>query len=213
MYGDTWTLNLSNMQWQKMNPSGPSPEANYGRVTAYDPNTRKVYIHDANYLYSYTYETNSYARLSADQTLSQEMTATIDTKRNLFVIVGDGKVVAYSIASGSNFARQTWNTTGATSVVQQIRIGLAYDPVADRIVAWNGGNVAYSLNPDTKVWTAITHTGGPAAISTGTYGRFAYSPASGTFVVVNSIDSNAYALRLGEGNSIPPNPPSGVVVQ
>lgn len=214
MYGDTWTLNLSTLQWQRMNPAGPNPEGNYGRVTAYDPTSRKVYIHDANFLYSYTFETNTYARLSSDQPLSQEMTATIDTKRNLFVIVGDGSVYAYTIGSGSNYVRQTWNTTGATTAVQGNYIGLAYDPITDRIVAWNGGNTVYSLNPDSKVWTATTYSGGPGpALSNGTFGRFAYSPASGAFVVVNSVDSNAYALRLAPSNSVPPNPPSQVVVQ
>ena len=213
MGGDTWTLNLGTLQWQDMNPAGPNPDANYGRVTAYDPNTSKVYIHDANFLYSYTFETNAYARLSLDQALSQEMTATIDTKRKLFIIVGAGKVVAYSIASGSNYARQTWNTTGATAVVQDTAVGLAYDPVTDRIVAWNGGNTAYSLNPDTKIWTAMTYSGGPgSALSNGTYGRFADSPTSGAFVVVNSGDSDAYALRLAAPVP-PPNPPSQLIVQ
>lgn len=214
MLNDTWTLNLGTMTWQRMNPAGPLPEGNYGRVTAYDPETRKVYIHDAQFLYSYTFETNTYARLSSEQAMSQEMTATIDTKRKLFVIVGDGKVHAYSIAPGSNYSRQTWNTTGATSAVQGNAIGLAYDPVTDRVVAWNGGNTVYSLNPDTKIWTAITYSGGPGpALSNGTYGRFAYSPASGAFVVVNSVDSNAYALRLDNSAMSPPNPPSQVVVQ
>ena len=214
MLGDTWTLNLATLQWQRMNPAGPSPEANYGRVTAYDPSSRKVYIHDANFLYSYTFETNTYARLSSDQPLSQEMTATVDTKRNLFVIVGDGSVYAYSVGSGSSYVRQTWNTTGATTAVQGNYIGLAYDPITDRIVAWNGGNTVYSLNPDSKVWTATTYSGGPGpALSNGTFGRFAYSPASGAFVVVNSVDSNAYALRVAQSNSAAPNPPTQVIVQ
>jgi hypothetical protein len=213
MLGDTWTLHLGTMRWQRMNPSGPSPEANYGRVAAYDPDTRKVYIHDAQYLYSYTYETNTYARLSSAQSLGQSLTATVDTKRKLFVIVGEGRVYAYSLAAGSNYARQSWSTTGATGAMQAGAIGLAYDPASDRIVAWDGGNTVYSLNPDTKVWTAITNASGPGpALSNGTYGRFAYSPASGVFVVVNSVDSNAYALRLSASSGIPPNPPTQVTV-
>jgi hypothetical protein len=208
MLGDTWTLNLANLAWQKMNPSGPSPEPNFGRVTAYDPATRKVYIHDQQYLYSYTFETNTYARLSPSTLIDQYMTATIDTKRNLFVIVGRGSVYAYSIAPGSSYTRQTWSTTGDTSMVNGTFAGLAYDPVTDRIVAWSGGNTVYSLNPDTKVWTAITYSGGPgAAMSNGTYGRFAYSAASNAFVVVNSVDRNAFALRLSAADGTPPKVP------
>ncbi|MGQ0384081.1 MAG: hypothetical protein ACT4UP_05265 [Gammaproteobacteria bacterium] len=212
MLGDTWTLNLATLQWQRMNPTGPNPEANYGRVAAYDPDTRKVYIHDALNLFSYSLESNSYTRLTNDQVLSQEMTATIDTKRKLFVIVGDGAVYAYSLAAGTNFARQVWNTTGATNAVSGHYIGLAYDPVTDRIVAWNGGNTVYSLNPDTRVWSAITHPNGPGpALANGTFGRFAYSAASGVFVVINSVDNNAYALRLALPTP-PPNPPTQVNV-
>ncbi len=212
MLGDTWTLNLATLQWQRMNPSGPSPEANYGRVAAYDPDTRKVYIHDAQFLYSYTFETNTYARLSPATTLGQSLTATVDTRRKLFMIIGAGQVYAYSLAAGSNYTRQSWSTTGATSAMQADFIGLAYDPASDRIVAWNGGNTVYSLNPDTRVWSAITQSGGPgAALSNGTFGRFQYSPASGVFVVVNSVDNNAYALRLSPPAS-PPNPPTQVQV-
>jgi hypothetical protein len=213
MLGDTWTLNLATLAWQKMNPSGPNPDGNFGRVTAYDPSTRKVYIHDVQYLYSYTFETDSYAILSPATTIGQYMTAAIDTKRNLFVIVGQGNVYAYSIAPGSSYTRQTWTTTGANSIVGGSFIGLAYDSVADRMVAWNGGDTVYSLNLDTMVWTSTTFSGGPgAALPNGTFGRWAYSRASDAFVVLTSIDANAYALRLGPPTPAP-SPPTQLQVR
>jgi hypothetical protein len=213
MVGDTWTLNLATLTWQKMNSAGAYPDGNFGRVTAYDPNTRKVYIHDQQYLYSYTFETDTYAILSPATTLGQYMTAAIDTKRSLFVIVGQGNVYAYSIAPGSTYTRQTWTTSGANSIVGGSFVGLAYDAVADRMVAWNGGDTVYSLDLDTLVWTALTFSGGPgAARPNGTFGRWAYSRASDAFVVLNSVDANAYALRLSPPTPAP-SPPTQLQVR
>src|SRR5205807_7625360 len=63
-----------------------------------------------------------------------------------------------------------------------------------------GGNTAYLYNPDTDSCSTATYTGGPTTIQgNGTYGRFAYSPALGVFVVANSIDTNVYSLRLTAG--------------
>lgn len=204
MLNDTWTFSFSSMTWQQMNPSGTKPEANYGRVTVYNPTTQKVYIHDQTTLYSYSYESNSYTTL-ANNTMGQESTGVFDSKRQLFLLIGNGAVYAYDVSASSNFQRQTWNTTGGSPIVNaNNNPGVAYDPVSDRIVGWNGGNTVYSLDPTTKVWTATTFPGGPAAINQGTFKRWAYSPASGAFVVVNSVDNDAFALKLAAGS--PPTP-------
>ena len=64
-------------------------------------------------------------------------------------------------------------------------------------VAWNGGDSAYSLDLETKVWTALTSSGGPgAANETGTYKRWRYVPGENTFVLVNGSKQNAYLFRL-----------------
>lgn len=203
---DTWTFNFTSMTWQQMNPSGTKPEGNYGRVTAYNPATQKVYIHDQTSLYSYSYESNSYTTL-ANNTIGQESTGVFDSKRQQFVLVGNGAVYAYDVSATSNYQRQTWNTSGGSSIVNANNPGVAYDPVTDRIVGWNGGNTVYSLDPITRVWTAITFPGGPgAAMGNGTFKRWAYSPASGAFVVVNSVDNDVFALKLATGNPPPPTP-------
>jgi hypothetical protein len=217
MLGDTWTFSFTSMTWQKMNPSGPIPEANYGRVTVYNPATQKVYIHDQTTLYSYSYENNRYTAL-ANYTIGQEMQGVFDSKRQLFVLIGNGAVYAYDVSANSSHQRQTWNTSGGSTIVNANNPGVAYDPVTDRIVGWDGGNTVYSLDPTTKVWTPISFAGGPGpAISNGTFKRWSYSQASGVFVVVNSVDSNAFALRLAAGSTssptaetTPPSVPSNV---
>ncbi len=209
MLDDTWVFNFSTMAWIKKNPVGTKPEGDYGRVTAYNPVTQKVYIHDQFNLYSYTYETDTYSILSSDPPLGQDRTGVFDSKRQLFISIGNGQVTAYDVSAGSKYAKQTWATTGGSSILNAPGPGVAYDPISDRIVAWTGGNTVYTLDPaaTTKVWTPITYSGGPgAAIAAGTYKRFAYSPSSNAFVVVNSVDSDAYALKLtlGGGGGSPP---------
>ena len=210
----TWTYAFTTMNWQKMNPTGAIPSAVPGVVTAYDPNTGKVFLHDSNYLYAYTFSSNAYQRLSGDNPINYHMTATIDPKRKKFVIVGAGNVYAYDIGSGSSYSRQTLSTTGGSSIVNSDYPGLAYDPISDRIVAWNGGNTVYSLNLDTRVWATTTYTGGPGpAIPAGTYKRWSYSPGLNVFVTINSVDNNAYTFRLGGTADPPPAPPASLVIQ
>jgi Big-like domain-containing protein len=209
---DTWTFSFATMTWKKMNPSGTIPAPNPGVVTAYDPNTGKIFLHDTLNFFSYDYPTNTWTRLSNNGTsIDYHMSATIDPVRKKFVIVGAGSVQTYSIAAGSAYARQTLNTTGGSAVVSSDYPGLEYDPVTDRIVCWNGGNTVYSLNLDNSQWTASTFSGGPGALTyngTGTFGRWRYSPASGVFVVVNGTNKDAFAFRLSSGGGSPPPPPA-----
>lgn len=102
-----------------------------------------------------------------------------------------------------------------------LNIGLAWDPVWNLIVAWpNFGDSVYLFNPAAatvttpfgsvpqntclEVTSAVLGSGPPDSAnvsgqphtSYGTYNRFGYLPALDEFVVVNSPNSNAYALRL-----------------
>jgi hypothetical protein len=198
----TWTFDFATMKWQRMDPTGPAPRGEAGMMTAYDPNTGRVYLHDRLHLYAYDFATNSYTQVSTQGVnLGYHMMAVIDPKRRLFIIAGydvsagGGRVYAYDI-SASNPSLVTWNTTGATNLVGQAYPGLAYDPALDRIVGWNGGDTVYSLNLDTKQWTSTTVSGGPgAAASTGTFGRWRYSPATGVFALINNVTQNGFTFR------------------
>jgi hypothetical protein len=198
---ETWTFNFATMTWQRMNPSGTIPRGDYGTVTEYDPNTGLVFVHDAINFYSYDFAANRYTQLSSGSEIDYHMTAVIDPKRKKFVILGGGQQWIIDISAGSSYTRQPLNSTGGSGIISSGYPGLAYDPLTDRIVAWDGGNTVYSLNLDTRTWTTSVYSGGPAADSNGTYGRWAYSSASGVFVSLNSVDSNAYTLRLTAGGS------------
>jgi hypothetical protein len=76
--------------------------------------------------------------------------------------------------------------------------GVAYDPVADRIVAWQGGSNVYTLNMDTGVWSQVATNAGPAfnGQPNGTFGRWGYVPQYGVFVLISDIDQNAWVFKV-----------------
>jgi len=209
----TWTFDFSTNKWQLMNPGGTIPSNHYITDTAYDPNTGKVFVDDLLYLYSYDFTTNSYARYdNSRQGVNYHTTAVIDPKRKKFVMLGDGDAWIVDISPTSAYAINPLSTTGGSAIINSPYPELAYDPATDRIVAWNGGNTVYSLNLDTNLWTTTAYSNGPAAVSNGTYKRWSYAPASGVFIVYNSVDSNGYVLRLTAGtqDSTPPAQPKGL---
>lgn len=203
----TWTFNFANSEWEKRKPSGPTPRGVPGIVTAYDPSTRKVFLHDDANLYSYEFEGDRFRRLAIGNPIDYHMTGVIDPVRRKFVVVGSGQVFAYDIGPRSWHTRQTLKTRGGRVIVDSIYPGLAYDPISDRIVAWNGGDTVYALNLDTSTWEPTTYAGGPGkALENGTFKRWSYSAPSGFFVLVNSMHSNVWAFRLTQPGSRPRDP-------
>jgi hypothetical protein len=198
----TWLFNFATNQWEARSPSGPVPNGDYGIVSAYDPNTGKVFLHDNTNLFTYSPATNSYQQLTNNSTnIDIHLTATLDPKRKKFVILGGTQAWIYDI-SGSTFTRQALSTTGGSTIINSDYPGLAYDPQQDRIVAWSGGNTVYELNLDTNTWSSASFSGGPASGVRGVFGHWQYSPASGVYVTINSADANASVLNLG---SSPPS--------
>jgi len=192
-----------------MNPSGDNPGFDYGNVSAYDPNSGKVFLHSNHYLFSYDYPTNRWTRLSAENPIDYHLSATLDPKRKKFVIIGAGSVYLYDISPGSTYARTTLSTSGGAAIVSSGYPGLAYDPVQDRIVAWNGGDTVYSLNLDTGLWSVATYTGGPgAAVPPGTYDRWSYVPALDAYILVNMSGQDAYTFRFSTSPLPPPTAPA-----
>lgn len=191
----TWTYDFAAQRWQKVIGSSPL-SVNYGFMSAYDPQTKNVLVKDRTDFYAYSLETNKYTKLnSASQDVSLYFSGALDTKRRKFVMVGDGVVQVIDLATNQMSTMATSNAPGALS---QSSPGVAYDPVADRIVVWSGGSNVYALNMDTKGWTQVATNQGPssAASSQGTFGRWGYFPQFGVFALINDIDQNAWVFRL-----------------
>jgi hypothetical protein len=223
---DLWTLNLSNLSWQRMDPvngaAGQQPKDFFTPVPAiavYDPNSQLTFISDTNRLWSYNDNTNTYVFLNANATVPYESTAVVDPKRKMIYFIGTtgspnyGYAVgpagffAMDISAGSNYAVQDWTSlvSGCGALAQAEWPGVAYDSAIDRVVGWpNFGNTVYVFNPDTKSCATQTFPNGApdstdalgVRFSTGTFGRFQYFPALNVFALVNFWTNNAYVLRL-----------------
>lgn len=205
---DTWTFDFTTNKWERMIPQGPLPRRGPGTVTAYDPNTQKVYLYDLKFLHTYDFSSNTYERFEESSVYapSYHMTGVIDPNRKKFVMMGNQEAYIIDISPSNVHETHKLITTGGDTIINSAYPGLTYDPVLDRIVAWNGGDTVYLLNLDTNQWTPVSAPGAPTAMANGTYKRWSYVPALGAIIVVNSISSNAYLFRLGD--SIPPASPT-----
>jgi hypothetical protein len=179
-------------------PSGTNPGGAFGIVSAYDPNSGKVFVHDLTALYTYDPASNAYQKLAGTGGgVNYHCCGVIDPKRKKMVIIGSGDQWVFDIG-GTTYTRQSLNSTGGSTLVNSGYPGLAYDPVRDRIVGWNGGDAVYSLDMDTRQWTVTSsYTGGPGtANGSGTYKRFSYIPALDLYVVNNTYRQNTFTFRF-----------------
>lgn len=198
--GGTWTFNFATKQWQRMQPKGPQPGGGPGKIAVYDAATGKVLVHDQQHLFAYDFATDTYTRISTEPISADwRMTGVIDPKRRQFVMLGGQKGWSYDLSQPTTSKPQVLTTQGGEAIVEAFYPGLAYHAALGRIVAWHGGDTAYSLDLDTKRWTPHTWPGGPgSANANGTYKRWNYAPALDALVVLNHYDANAYLLRLAD---------------
>lgn len=205
---DTWTFDFSTNRWHLMNPTGPLPV--YGvTASAYDPVTQQVYLHDTYGLSSYDFASNRYTRLINNFSTDYHLTAAIDPGRRKFVLLGDG----VQVVDLDTLAVSRLTTTNTPALVTSRQSpGVAFDPVAQRVIAWHGGNGVFALDLATAAWTQVAAGIGPnvPAPYQGTYGRWSYFPQYGVFALVNSIDQNAFVFRAGppggSGTTVPAAP-------
>jgi len=183
-----WTFDFNAKTWA---PGPVSPSGEVGGVCAVDPSTRKVWWGDATGLYSLDPDSGAWTRHNGDRFYYQ--TGALDTKRGLWVLIGQGQIFSYDLRRGRP-VRTVWKTSGAEVVVAAANPGADYDPVRDRIVAWAGGPVC-SLDPETKVWSSHAAPGEPKPTANGIFGRWRYVPDLDVFVVVTAIDQNVHFYK------------------
>lgn len=224
---DIWTYSFANGTWHQMNAGGDNILLGYqatdieGTAIAYDPASRFVFIDTKIGILTYDIATNLLKTRNNQGGGYRpfEVTTIVDPVRRYLYTIGGGQMWRWDISSitQSNTTGTIPNPTritssGGAAVVNASHPGLAWDSTNQQIVAWSGGNTVYSLNASTNTWTPTTFSGGPTAIAQGTFKRWAYSPTSNVFVVVNSVDSPAYTLRMAAGtaDTTPPSVPVNV---
>lgn len=211
--GNVDCFNFDNLQWERY---ADAPSYGIGATTAYDPVKGHAWVHGTESrprLAEFNPTANSWATRGTDQSdlaFNYRVVAEIDPVRRKYVVIGGGVAASWNIDATGTLVRTNLSTTGATGILSAVVPGLAYDPVSDRLVAWNGGADVYVLNMDTLVWTrtvpAATNLVVPTAANPqGTNGRFRYMPSKNAFIVVNSIDEDVYIYKLTSGGGAPPD--------
>ncbi len=195
------------------------------QTSEYDPVTGKVFLTDYIQLYTYDPIARRYDAVSSDGTSNiagNSGSFIIDPIRRKLFMFGNRASLVWDISGNPPYPNSVlFPTTGGDTIVNSTveTPGVAYDPTNGTIVGWAGGNTVYILNPDTRVWTPVTYSGGPgSAQQNGTGGRFSYSAQLGVFVLANAVDQNLFTLRLGNGTPPPPmdtqapTAPTGLIV-
>ncbi len=205
---NTWTFDLGSKNWFNMNPTTlfygnglpMQPPVWAPTAAAYNPLDDKVYSVGPEGLFSYDVSTNRWDRLNSFG-LWEDRGVAIDVKRGLLVVVGRGEVVVYDLTNQS-YVPQFWETSGDESynINNAFRPGVNYDPIADRIVVWDGGAV-HALNMETKQWDDLA-VAPQQPYPTGTYGRFRYSPFENAYVLVNDSTENVLIYKLSDPTSL-----------
>jgi len=179
---NTWTIPLANLSdsssWVHEDPTltgiKPNNDANgpYGNVAAYDPNSGLVFVSDSEALYTYSYSTNTYNRVTSSKgfTTSIYLSGAIDPTRKLFVMVGScadsscgpgSGVFVADISNPAATTQQNWTQAtladpncaefldGGVNPINGSNPGFTFDSVADDFVGWpNQGNSVYIMTPD-----------------------------------------------------------------
>lgn len=196
----TWKTN-----WPKT-PGSDTNDVGNGTLCCYHPITGEIWAHPNSLrplskLVPSANGGNGAWTQYADSDMILLPTGMLDWTRNRLFAIGSQTGFQFLMwnLNTPNAAPVTVSTTGDDGGVMSSRgAGFVYDPVGDRYIGWNGGNILRILNPVTFVWTSITMSGfvpGGQAYG-GTYGRFFYSPRLRGVGCVSSHTENVWFCKL-----------------
>lgn len=199
---DTWLFHFGTDKWARQ--SGGPERMDVTVISGFDPVTGHIFMANTHHIAEFDpingVWTDRYEN-SAGWWESSDATGAIDPTRRLMVFVGNTRFGVFHL---DNHTYHAPAPQGASAIVDGRPPGLAYDPVADRIVGWNGGPEVYTLDLDDLTWAvhppAATNTTTPTdPAERGTYGRFRYLPARNAYVLVNGVDDNVFFYKLSPG--------------
>lgn len=231
---DAWSFSPTINKWTLITDNlaalSPGYSGQYHGQATYDPWTRKVYIiSEIGEVRSYDPDTNQFSLINGVLDPGRDayrLTSTLDSLRHRIVIVGNGRIVVYSLPSGIR-TDYTSTFSSCSSYFAPPAPGTAYDPVLDKVVIWPSvGNSVALLNFNDNTCTTITPAGiGPGAATyvdgtnsvnnNGTFGRFRYLPALNKYILVTqNPHQNAFLLELSStpADTTPPAAPSGLSI-
>jgi hypothetical protein len=200
-----------------------------GAECAYNPNTQKVLCEWGSNLSLLQYDpaANKWTKLRNNNlctgfsicSSAVAISAVIDPVVDKMILMGNsnqsspgtGQLVVWAVDISANgkYDVQDWSSqvTGCSALNVDFP-GVVYDPTIDRIVAYpNDGNIFYIFDPVAKTCAPQAYPNGPPPSGlvppNGTFGRFAYFPALGSYALVNKAGNNTFLLN-GPSAGVPP---------
>lgn len=202
---DTWTYDPATDTWTARSDAD-APRADYGLSIVRDPATGLVWARDSLNVYAYDPVAHRWQRRSGtgDLALSNARSGVFDATRGRYFLYTTAARTLhhYDVRASSGLLTLVSRPAPTCTFMDRDGAGWAYDPRADRLVAWNGGDTVHLLDPETATCTSVQFPGGPAAHPQGTFGRFAYAPRDDVFVTCNDIDADCRILRLRPGDGL-----------
>jgi hypothetical protein len=211
----TWLFSPETNSWRLDQPKGDIPEASNAVVSAYDPYTNKVFLHNRHALYSYTYHPDggTYRLLNNQGSKGLGTNAAIDPENRRMLIIGNGQQILYDLKPTSGYRRIPAPLKGDADFIRKHNApGLAYNSKDGHLYAWPGDGKLYRFHMDTLSWEGLAFNGDPGPQARhGTFGRFDYVPSLNSFVLLNNPREDAYLFRLPtHADNEPPTGPTNL---
>jgi hypothetical protein len=197
---NTWLFDYKSRKWKNMKPSGDKVRARCGNWCEYDPASDLLWFMDKNSILYYDTAENRWTRKTSINA-KYDTGFVFDPRRSRLYVIGKGTTAYYDIEEDKVHDVET---TGGEVIVKSSQMGLDYDPVADRIVIWDGDPEVWALNPETHEWKSYEHPGAPydtdkTKFVERIYGRWRYVPSVNAFITVTSVDADVYFYKLSSG--------------
>lgn len=209
-YG-TWFYHRDTLTWEQL-PStrGLCGASDYGSTSltdyaVWDPVRKVVHVMVRGGMRNYDPATRRwFCEGSQSEWTDGSLGHAFDAERQVFLVIGQGITQAWD-TSTDPWTNKGVAITGDRTPVNAVGPGLAYDPVAKRYLAYNGGQTIWSIDRDSWVSMPLPASGadpGPKQ-GDGTFSRFQFVAKDYGVIVSNTIDAGVFYYQLGA----PPPPP------
>jgi MYXO-CTERM domain-containing protein len=202
-----WPYGFGDGAWTRMG-DGPA-EMGYGDPSVYDPVTGHIFRRANTRMHEYDPAADTFVgRAESNGGFYQDdVSVAIDPDARLVVIIGDGRLDTYDIATDTYVQDVAIVGPDVATLFGLGSPGMDFDAVDGRFVVWGGGLPVYTYDPATQSFSEHGTAGddpGPITGSGGAFTRFRYAPTRNAFVWVNHYEANVFVFRMSEGVGTPP---------